>query len=239
MLYAVFIASHDFFLKGIKYDKIFKIFILFSVITIIFVFLPFKLTGIPNFIRLFVSFEILLITIYFFIKTREIENLYFIGYLITAMAGGIGFSLDYGYFSSFAFLMGYVFICFLFINPNSSNKINTKGIKNYFSLEQQLKTAETRYEKLFDTIPDAITLLSEDGTILNINETMVNNFNTEKDEIIGKNMHHLLPDDVDQKRSVYGRKALQTGEIQENDDQRNGFGGIVVGWNGEVYVPGV
>jgi len=223
MLYAVFIASHEPLLQIKKYDKIFKIFLIITAITLVFLVFPSKLTGIPNFLRIIVSFEILAITIYQFIKTRGIENLYFIGYITTTMAGGIGFSLDYGFFSSFAFLMGYIFICFLFISPNSSNKIHKKGINNYFSLEQQLKTAEKRYEKLFDTIPDAITLLSEDGTILNINETMAGNFHTEKEEIIGKNMHQLLPDDVDRKRTIYASKALQTGKIQENDDQRDGY----------------
>ena len=182
-------------------------------------FLPFKLAIIPNIVRSIISFEILAVTLYMYVKTRRIENLYFVLYIITAMAAGMGFSLDYGYFSSFAFIIGYIFIGLLFIQPTTS-QYSSKSLKNYFSLEEELKTAEQQYKQLFNAIPDAISILSSDGTIVDLNETVAHNFSVSKDEMIGKNIHEFLPVDVDKQRTSAGLKALQSGKIQKDEDKR-------------------
>lgn len=220
-LFAVFIAAHENVLQVKNYDRVFYIFLFVSITCLLLVFLPFKVTAIPNIIRLCISIEIIIVTLYQFFKTRGIENIYFMGYIVTAIAAGVGFNLDYGYFSSFAFIVGYIFIGFLFIQPKTTSAGEKKGLKNYFSLEKELKTIEERYKQLFNTIPDAITVVNKDGTILDLNERAAENLSMSKQDLIGLNTHTLLPPEVDKQRTVASLEALKTGIIQQNEDKRD------------------
>ncbi|MFO8077957.1 MAG: ATP-binding protein, partial [Thermoplasmatota archaeon] len=220
-LFAVFIAANENVFEVKKYDKVFYSFLLLSVICMFLVFIPFKLTAIPTIIRISISLEILAVTMYQFSKTREIENLYFICYIITAIAAGVGFTLEYGYFSSFAFLVGYLFISLLFVQPKTTPTGEKKSIKNYFTIEKELKTIEERYKQLFNAIPDAITVVNKDGTILDVNESAAENLRMSKQDLIGLKIHTLLPPEVDKQRNQVSLEALKTGIIQENEDERN------------------
>ena len=80
---------------------------------------------------------------------------------------------------------------------------------------------ETNYKTLFNSSPYSIMLIAEDGEIINVNSPMVKSLGISKGEMIGKNIHNILPKDVDKKRTVIARKALETGEIQENEDKRD------------------
>lgn len=170
-------------------------------------------------VRQVISSEVLVVVLYSYYKTREIDNLYFFFFLVGGIVSGIGFSLDYGYLSAFSFLVSYVFLTFIFIKKDSSK--SEDGVGSYFSLEQKLKSAEERYKQLFNSIPDAIALLSEDGKILDVNTSMATNFGATREEMIGKNMHQLLPQELDGQRTDSGQAALNSGTIQTNQDQRN------------------
>ncbi len=220
-LFAVFIAAHENVLRVENYDKVFYSFLIVSVICLFLVFIPYRVAAIPNIIRLGISIEIIVVILYQFFKTRGIENIYFMGYIVTAIAAGVGFNLDYGYFSSFAFIMGYIFISFLFLQPKTVSDGRSQGLKNYFTLEKQLKTVEERYKHLFNAIPDAITVVNEDGIILDINESAAENLGMSKQDLIGLNVHTLLHPEVDKQRNQVSLEALKTGAIQENEDERN------------------
>ncbi len=83
------------------------------------------------------------------------------------------------------------------------------------------RRTEENYKILFNSSPYAITLLAEDGEILSVNIPMTKSLGISIKELVGKNIHKILPKDVDEKRTVVARKALETGEIQENDDERD------------------
>jgi len=80
---------------------------------------------------------------------------------------------------------------------------------------------EKNYKILFNSSPYAIMLLTEDGEILNVNLPMAKSLGISIKEVVGKNIHNILPKDVGKKRTVVARKALETGEIQENGDERD------------------
>ena len=80
---------------------------------------------------------------------------------------------------------------------------------------------EKNYKILFNSSPYAIMLLAEDGEILNVNLPMANSLGISTAEIVGKNIHNILPKDIDKERTVAARKAIETGKIQENYDKRN------------------
>jgi len=83
------------------------------------------------------------------------------------------------------------------------------------------RRVETNYKILFNSSPYAIMLLAEDGEILNVNLPMAKSLGISIKEVVGKNIHNILPKEVSKKRTVVARKALETGEIQENDDERD------------------
>ena len=118
LLFAIFIAANEPFLKIKNYNNIFNIFLLLSIVTLSFIFLPIKITGFNNSIIWILSVEVLTAVVYQYYKTREIDNLYFLLHIICATIGSISFKLDNEYLAAFAFLLSYVFITFLFIKTN-------------------------------------------------------------------------------------------------------------------------
>ena len=84
------------------------------------------------------------------------------------------------------------------------------------------KKMQEQYKILFNSSPDSILLLDEDGKILSANFAMAKSLGVSTEELIGKNINKFLPRDVYKKRFTFARKALETGEIQEEDDERDG-----------------
>jgi len=244
LLYAVVIAANEFFLNIKDYNKYFNIFLVISLISFILVFSPYNFlnSAIPTIIRQVISLEIIIAVIYLFYKSREIENLYFLLYIICTALSALSFHLEYGYLSTFSALIGYVFLMFIFINKDSNENKNSCKIKSYFSIEKKLHSLEKKYIDLFNTIPDGICLLSTDGKIIDMNNSMANNFGVEKKDLIGKNMHDLLPKDIDKKRTDISIKSLRTGKIMENEDKRgdmyfhNMFIPIETGYEKELMI---
>jgi PAS domain S-box-containing protein len=218
LMFAVFFAVNESFFKIKDYSKIFYSFLIITFACIFFIFLPFDATTAPHYLRQIIALEVFVATAYLYYKTRNISYLYFFLFIVSSIFAGITI-FENASFSAFAFVISYIFLSLIFINPESE-KSDKCGIGSYFSVEKKLKTTEEKYRKLFDTIPDGITVLSTDGIILDANETIAKNFGVEKEKIIGQNMHQMLPPDVDNQITEIALKALNTGETQENEVQR-------------------
>lgn len=222
LLYAIILSVHEPLIKIKNYDEVFYPFLLVSVGTLSLVFLPFKLT-ILSYFYLIVSLEVVPVILYLFYKYRSLENLYFFFFLCCSAIGGIGRTYDYGYLSAFSFFLGYVFIGLLFVQKATAKSGKNKGISRYFLLEQKLKSAEKRYEQLFNSMPESISVLSEKGRILDTNDYYADSINIQKNEIIGKNIRDFLSEPVYADRINAAKKALETGKIQTNEDQNDGM----------------
>ncbi len=225
VLYAIFFVVHEPFLKIKNYNKIFYTFLILSTLTFLLLLLPFKIETIL--FRQIISLELIAVVFYLYYKTKAIGNLYFLLHLFTLTVAGIGFRYDLEYFTAFGFLISYIFLTLVFINSDAKKE----GIGSCFLLEQKLKTAEERYKQLFETVPDAVIVLAEDGAILDCNSAMADRFHADKEEIIGKNMHKLLPSDIDKNRTIIAQQALTTGRIQTNTDETNGL------YTSNTYIP--
>lgn len=220
LMVALFIAANEPLLKIKNFDNFFYLFLVICLSTFVLFFIPYRLEVFPNLVRMIISIEVLAVVSYLFYKTREIENLYFILYIFSSIISGRSFGLEFSYLASFSTLTSYIFLTLIFVKSSKSSKHSKKSVKSYFSIEEKLKTTEKKYRHLFNTIPDAIALLSEDGEILDINDSMASNFNATKEDMIGRKMQDILPENVSKKRGKIGIKALKTGEIQENEDKR-------------------
>ena len=221
ILFAIVLATHERYLRIKNYDMIFYPFLILTTIIIGFVFIPYKLELFPTLLRQILSLEVIIVLIYNYYNTRKIDNLYFFFYIICGTVAGISFPLEYGYLSAFSFLCSYVFLTLIFIRNEPTSSNSKTGIGNYFSLEERLKNAEERYKQLFNTIPDALVLLSQDGTILDANSSLAANFELSPKEMMGRNIYDFLPTKIYENRKNYANLALESGKIQTNQDERN------------------
>lgn len=58
----------------------------------------------------------------------------------------------------------------------------------------ETETARVRYRALFDAVPDPVSILDEDGTVLDLNKAGMTAYRRHRDEIIGQNISVLNPE---------------------------------------------
>lgn len=54
--------------------------------------------------------------------------------------------------------------------------------------------ARSRYRALFDAVPDPVSILAEDGTVLDLNKAGITAYRRPREEIVGRNIDFLNPD---------------------------------------------
>ena len=58
----------------------------------------------------------------------------------------------------------------------------------------QTEAAQLRYRALFDAVPDPVSILSEDGTVLDLNRAGMAAYRRPRDQIVGRNIRVLNPE---------------------------------------------
>jgi PAS domain S-box-containing protein len=96
--------------------------------------------------------------------------------------------------------------------------------------EERLRASEQKYRLLFETSPDCIAQVDREGRCLAANPAMARSLRVPLEELIGKTISEVVPQDVAQHRLKMGRKALDRWETQIFDDERSGkyFHNIVI-----------
>ncbi|MFW5989302.1 MAG: PAS domain S-box protein, partial [Desulfosudaceae bacterium] len=89
-------------------------------------------------------------------------------------------------------------------------------------LESQLQAAEEKFEKLFNTIPDAIALIADDGRIMEVNDTLTGLFGLTREEALGRYVRNLLPPGAARQVMSTAREAFSTGQVQELEGRLEG-----------------
>lgn len=82
-------------------------------------------------------------------------------------------------------------------------------------LKERLRITEEKYKNLFNTIPDSILLLSNKGTVIEINDTALQNWDQPKNEIIGKNISSIVKKDGDDERLQILKRAASSDTFEE------------------------
>ena len=85
------------------------------------------------------------------------------------------------------------------------------------------KKAQEKYERLFNTSPDLIAEIDEDGVFVAVNATMAKSIGLPVEDVVGKKIFDVLPREIAEKRAVFGRQVIKKGEIKIVDDERNGI----------------
>ena len=93
--------------------------------------------------------------------------------------------------------------------------------------EQALRQSEARNRAIVDALPDLVFRMNGEGIYLDFRAPRIENLAVEPDQIIGRNIHELLPPDVAEKCMAYIQKALKLGRVEvfEYDIETLGQGG--------------
>lgn len=83
--------------------------------------------------------------------------------------------------------------------------------------------SEANARAIMESTDDIIILLDPNGVVIDCNEAHARRLNTERENLIGKNVFDLLPQDVGKRRKEAIADVIKTGEPFYGEDFRGGF----------------
>lgn len=97
-----------------------------------------------------------------------------------------------------------------------------RDISERKNMENALWEEEEKYRKLFDTSPDAIAIVDQNGMFLTVNSTMAERFGLSREELQTKGYDQVMPREVAQRRVQLGNAAIEQGKLIFDEDERDG-----------------
>jgi PAS domain S-box-containing protein len=97
--------------------------------------------------------------------------------------------------------------------------------------EEKLRESEEKARALLNAPHDGVFLMDINGTILDVNETVLRRFNRSRDEIIGMSGWDLLDGELLLSRRAHVQKVIESGNPEHFVDFRNGI------WNDNMLYP--
>ena len=88
--------------------------------------------------------------------------------------------------------------------------------------EEALRESEANLRAVVNATDESVFLLEADGTLLMLNEVGAQRMGGSLEELLGYNLHSLLPPEVRQRRQPFIDQALATGRHVRFEDERNG-----------------
>lgn len=75
-----------------------------------------------------------------------------------------------------------------------------------------LKSREAHLRSILDTVLDATVVIEQDGTIVSFNAAAIRQFGYSESEVVGRNVHILMPEPYHREHDGYIQRYLKTGE---------------------------
>ncbi|MDY6966846.1 MAG: PAS domain S-box protein, partial [Halobacteriota archaeon] len=112
----------------------------------------------------------------------------------------------------------------------------TRDITERKRVEEALKSSEEKYRQLFKSSPELLSLVDREGRFLSVNPAMAESFGLSVEELTGKRVFEVAPEEVARRRTEMVNRALDDGQPLIFEDERDGsyFHIIVV----PVKIPG-
>lgn len=78
--------------------------------------------------------------------------------------------------------------------PADTRNLLVRAAAELRALAIDADAARSRYRALFDAVPDPVSILAEDGTVLDLNKAGIAAYRRPREEIVGRNIDFLNPD---------------------------------------------
>jgi len=98
-----------------------------------------------------------------------------------------------------------------------------QDVSRRLQAERALKESEATSRALLDSIVDMAFLMETDGTIINVNEKVVDKFNCMTDDIIGSKIYGFLSPHVASHRKAQAESVIATGKPVVYEDESEGI----------------
>ncbi len=185
LIFAIGIATHQHYLKNIQFTKIFKAFLILSLIFLpIIVFNPLPAGEYASILAIILGIEIIFISLLNNMRKPDSFNFSMLLTNICYIMGGVSLSLYNRPNSIFAFFLGNLLIFFMFFLSEPLVTTNRSNISNYFTIQKKLTEATTqlqrtteKYNRLTDTLPEGVLTIDKLGKITYANPESERIFN--------------------------------------------------------------
>lgn len=97
--------------------------------------------------------------------------------------------------------------------------------------EEALRQSEAVFRALFNAITETVFIMDRSGVVLTINETGARRLGKRPDEVAGKNVFQMIPENVARRRMKVIEKVFESGETIRMEDQRGNI------WFDQTYYP--
>lgn len=186
---AIFLAVVESYYKSKDFQKEFKIFMIFSISSLILIFLPFQIDQFLLYYRLTIAFLVILISTYELLKLKNFQSLFFLVSMISFSIAGIANSQNEIGLAIFAYAIAYFCLGSVFSVKTEKN-IPTDGIGSYFTIKKELqdtKSALAHSQKLYKSIventQDVILLTKPNGENSYVSPSSKNIFGYSPEEL--------------------------------------------------------
>jgi PAS domain S-box-containing protein len=180
LVFAIGLATHQRVITKLKFDTVFKIFLILSLFSYpIITFNPIPAGSYASYIAIFISLEIVLVSLLNTFKNRDVYNIFIFLANLCFIIGGITLQLLEYYNSIFSFFIGDLLVLFMFLLPESTYCLLSSNISNFFTIKQQLDDTksvlhdtEENYKRLTETLPEGVLTIDKIGKITYANPAM-------------------------------------------------------------------
>lgn len=233
VLFALFSIIHQQLFNN-KKKNFFLYFYLASFIAFFFIILlPTELLYQFNIIRQIVGFELIIASLYLFVKDRNFTTLFFLLSILSFDLGGY-LGIFNQYYFLFGMFMGYFCLGLIFILESMKPTKNVdKGMGSYFSVRKELnqvseKLEESKrlYTSLYETIDEGIAIYQPvynargkpvDYKYVDVNPSYEKTFQLPKDQVLGKTVKQLHQNNTLLPSVELFDRAFLTGQSQINE----------------------
>lgn len=78
--------------------------------------------------------------------------------------------------------------------PAETRELLARAHEALLAAQAQAEAERQRYRNLFDAVPDPVSIIAEDGTVMDLNRAGMRAYRRPREEIVGKNINVLNPD---------------------------------------------
>lgn len=222
IIFAIGIAVHQNYLKTLNYNRIFTIFLIFSLICFpLIVFNPLPAKMYVGYLAIGFGIEILLVSLLNIRKHRDFFTFFMFLALVFVEVGGIALQFRDYTVSIFGFFIGGLFILLMFWIPKITHDTVNSDISDFFMIKEELAErtmelhdATERYKRLTDTMPEGILTINKWGKITYANPAAEKIFNISLDQSKGTNFTNYITKES-MKISLDLLKRIKAGEDVE------------------------